>query len=159
MKDFLMNVMDLKVFDEKGKLVTNLDTATKGTLVHSDQASYFAISITDFNIDMLKAIGEVENNEALSDFEKELITKSTKIKFKPLYRMENEKKFKLIAEGELYNSEGSISHDFKVIINNSVLTSGLEFEFSNVDVSEYTHVFGIRVDDNGDSFELELIEK
>ncbi|KOS61570.1 hypothetical protein FJQ98_15890 [Lysinibacillus agricola] len=159
MKNFLMNVMDLKVFDEKGKFITKLDTATKGELVHSDQASYFAINISDFNIDMIKAIGEVENTESLSDFEKELAPKSTKIKFKPLYRNENEKKFKLVAEGELYNSSGDVSHDFKVIINESVLMSGLEFEFSNVDISEYTHVFAIRVDDNGNSFELELIEK
>lgn len=151
--------MDLKVFDEKGKLITKLDSATKGVLVHSDQASYFAINITDFNIDMIKAIGEVENNKDLSDFEKELTPKSTKIKFKPLYHSENQKKFKLIAEGNLHNALGDPSHEFKVVINESVLSSGLEFEFSNVDMSEYTHVFSIYVDKDGNSFELELIEK
>lgn len=159
MKNFLMDVMDLKVFDDKGKFITKLDTATKGILVHSDQASYFAINITDFNIDMIKAIGEVNNTETLTDFEKELTPKSTKIKFKPLYNHENVKQFKLIAEGILYNNLGDPSHDFKVVINNSVLTSGLEFEFSNVDINEYTHVFSIHVDKDGNSFELELIEK
>ncbi|WP_342532636.1 hypothetical protein MHB40_14400 [Lysinibacillus sp. FSL K6-0057] len=159
MSNFLMDVLELKVFDESGKFVSKLNAATKGELVHSDQASYFAINITNFDIDMIKVIGEVNTTEDLSDFEKELTPKSTKIKFKPLYHSDNQKKFKLIAEGDLYNSDGIASHDFKVIINNAVLTSGLEFEFSNVNISEYTHVFSIRVDDNGNSFELELIEK
>ncbi|MCL1696409.1 hypothetical protein [Lysinibacillus sp. BPa_S21] len=157
---FLVQVLDLKVFDIKGKFITKLDKAVKGKLVHNAYGnSYFAIEIVDFNVDLIKALGEVEVNESATDFEKELSSKSTKIKFKPLYNDENEKKFKLIAEGDLYNGDGVVSHDFKVIINNSVLMSGLDFEVGNIDNSEYTHVFNIRTDNDGNSFELELKEK
>ncbi len=157
---FLANVLDLKVFDIEGKFVTKLDKAVKGKLVHNNSGdSYFAIEVVDFNIDLIKALGEVNTSESKTDFEKELSSKSTKIRFKPLHHWDNIKKFKLIAEGEFYNGDGEVSHDFKVIINKSELVSGLDFESSNEDLSSYTHVFQIRTDEEGNSFELELFDK
>lgn len=155
MKNFLMDVLDLKVLDDKGKLITKMDAATKGKLVHNDKESYFAINITNFDIELMKAIGEVKDNDSLSDFEKELTPKTTKIKFKTAYSNANYKEFKLIAEGDLYNNEGEVSHGFKIIIDKSILTSGVELNVDMVKVSEFSHVFAITSDD----FELELIEK
>lgn len=104
---FLANVLDLKVFDIEGKFVTKLDKAVKGKLVHNNSGdSYFAIEVVDFNIDLVKALGEVNENESKTDFEKELSSQSTKIKFKPLWNPDNTKMFKLIAEGEFYNGDG-----------------------------------------------------
>ncbi|MGE7840621.1 hypothetical protein ACQKNX_07510 [Lysinibacillus sp. NPDC093712] len=155
MKNFLMDVMDLKVFDEKGKFITKLDTATKGKLVHNEKDSYFAINIVDFDIELMKAIGELKNNETLSDFEKELAPKSTKIRFKTTKSITDFKDFKLIAEGTLYNGDGVASHDFKIIIDKSILTSGVGVNVDLGKVSEFSHVFAITSDD----FEFELIEK
>jgi len=160
MKNFLMGVMDLKVFDESGKFVTKLNAATKGKLVHNEQeGSYFAIDIVDFNIDLIKAIGEVTQEDGLSDFEKELTPKTTKIKFKSAYSSKSIKKFKLIAEGDLYGGEGEISHAFKLVIGKASLASGFNMNVGNESIGEFTHVFRISVDENGDSFELELKEK
>jgi len=157
---FLANVLDLKVFDIEGKFITKLDKAVKGKLVHNSKGeSYFAIEVVDFNIDLIKALGEVNPSESKTDFEKEISSQSTKIVFKPLHHSSNIKKFKLIAEGEFYNGNGEISHDFKVIINKSELVSGLDFESSNEELSFYTHVFRIKTDDDGNSFELELFDK
>ncbi|MEQ6355115.1 hypothetical protein ABNX05_10850 [Lysinibacillus sp. M3] len=155
MKNFLMNVMDLKVFDEKGKFITKLDAATKGALVHNGKDSYFAINTVEFDIELMKAIGEVKDNDSLSDFEKELTPKTTKIKFKTTDSIANYKEFKLIAEGDLYSSTGEVSHDFKIIIEKSILTSGVGINVDLDKFSEFSHVFAITSDD----FELELKEK
>ncbi|MCL1700707.1 hypothetical protein [Lysinibacillus sp. Bpr_S20] len=155
MKNYLFNVMDLKVFDDKGKFITKLGAATKGTLVHTEQDSYFAIKTADFDIELMKAIGEVKDNDAMSDFEKELAPKTTKIKFKTTNSITNFKEFKLIAEGELYNALGEVSREFKIIIDKSILTSVVGINVDLDKVSEFSHVFAITSDD----FELELIEK
>ena len=76
-----------------------------------------------------------------------------------MWNLDNTKMFKLIAEGEFYNGDGEVSHDFKVIINKSELVSGLDFESSHKDLNFYTHVFQIRTDEEGNSFELELFDK
>jgi|GEM_PF-2397263 len=167
MNNFLMDVLDLKVFDESGKSVTKLNKATEGKLVHNEKVgSYFAINIVNFDInivnfdiDLIKAIGEVVKDDNLSDFEKELTPRTTKIKFKSAYSSKSIKKFKLIAEGNLYNEEHEVSHTFRLLINNASLTSGFNMDANNSSISEFTHVFRIDVDDNGDSFELELEEK
>ncbi len=155
MKNYLFNVMDLKVFDEKGKFITKLDAATKGTLVHTEQDSYFAINTADFDIELMKAIGEVKDNATMSDFEKELAPKTTKIKFKTNNSITNFKEFKLIAEGELYNTLGEVSHEFKIIIDSSILTSGVGLNVDLSKVGEFSHVFAI----TSDGFELELTDK
>lgn len=156
---FLMGLSDLKIYDIKGELVAEFDNLLKGKLVHNSIGdSYFAIDVADFNIDLTKALADVEIVENV-DIEEDISYQSTKIKFKPLYKHENLKYFKLVAEGVLYDGDGKVTHDIKLIINESFLESGLNFEFDNINPSGYTHIFRISVDNDGYSFELELIEK
>lgn len=153
---FLMGLSDLKIYDIKGELVAEYDKPLKGRLVHNTIGdSYFAIDVADFNIELTKALGDVEVVE--NNLDENQTCQSTKIKFKPLYIHENIKYFKLVAEGNIHNEEGKVSHNIKLVINDSSLESGLDFEF--YDVSGFTHVFRIHTDKNGYNFELELIEK
>lgn len=156
---FLMGLSGLKIYDNKGVVVAEFDKPLKGKLVHNSIGdSYFTIDVADFNVDLTKALADdvvVEN----FNLEEDIPYQSTKIKFKPLYNHENIKYFKLVAEGVLYDGDGKVTHDIKLNINESFLESGLNFDFDNMNPSGHTHIFRISVDNDGYSFELELIEK
>lgn len=155
-----MGLSALKIYDDKGGLVTEFDKPLKGKLVHNSIGdSYFTIEVADFNIGLTKALGEVCVAENVNKLEENLSNQSTKIKFKPIYNHEDVKYFKVVGEGVLYNEDGEISHDIKLIINESILETGLNFGFDNDTPSGYNHVFRTLVDKDGYSLELELTEK
>lgn len=64
-----------------------------------------------------------------------------RFKIKPIDDIGGVKKYKLVAEGELYDEDGEVSHDFKLIIGNAYLFSGLEFKAINTYLSNYNHLF------------------
>lgn len=160
--DFIGDVINLTVFDEKGNLVAKLDTLKKGELHYDTEGTNTYLGITDiaFRTEMLKQFGKQVEQENKTDFEKTLSEDSNETVLKFSYRKESPK-FKLIADGIMYDSEtNKVSNDFKVVVPCAKLTSPYRLEAKNTKVSEFDYVFK-PIPKGGDAeiFEIRIKER
>lgn len=108
----LMDALDLKIYDESGKLVTYINHNVK-TKLELD-TSKFTIINAFLNIELLKSIND-NGEDNSSDFEKELNKKSV-IKFK---KKPSTKYYKIIAEGLLITDENG-TKEYSLVIHKAV---------------------------------------
>ncbi|MGG0667871.1 hypothetical protein ABE073_04995 [Lederbergia citrisecunda] len=165
MNTILMDTINLSVFDEDGKLITKIKTAKGASLRHNDRRgdSYLIIDDVLLNLKMLEAISEKEERKSLNDFDKVLQSSSeeTVLKFKQRISDKEQPKFKLIGEGILYSPETStVSHDFKIIVQEAIYVNGLEMEFENREAFTPSYSFKLLpYNDEKDVFDLRLKER
>ena len=158
---FLSEVLDVKVYNENGDFITNLDKVSEGELIFNLTSDpVLLLNIANFDLNLVKAIGDELKVDYGSDFSRDVNhTKSTLIKFKNQDAFKHIKYFKLIAEANLRNPEGEEVIGLKIIIDKAMLTSGLDLGFKHDSVSGFTHAFKIISDENDDAFTLEVINR
>ena len=162
MRTYIQDVIDLDVFDEEGKLVTQIKTVREGSLHYrvSDDNSYLVIDEALFNIPMLEKIGNKVVNDEVSDFEKARSNhkEETVIRFNKGHA---HPKFKLVGRGLIYDADTAcVSHDFTLIMPNVQLVDGYSLELRNNDVFTPNYTFKIDpYNDDEDIFELRLKER
>lgn len=157
--NIIQDVIDLDVFDESGKLVTQIKSMDKGTLFHNAHESTLTVRDVLFNLEMLKLIGEDVEKELKSDFDSALSEgDETIIRFN---RKQESKKLKLIGRGVIYATDtANISHDFQVIMPSASLIAGHKFEFDTDEVQRPTYRFHLLpFNEDGDLFEIRLTER
>lgn len=151
----LMDTMDVKIFDENGKLIADFDCNQQAVLNLSSEfgRSYFTLSSATVNLPFIKNLGKEQEQ---SDFEK-TVSKKTSIKLKP--NLLREKEYKIIANGIMYDREKAIkSHNFDLVIYRARLSS--EVELINASWQEaFNPSYTFVILEDGDEFiDLQLEE-
>lgn len=151
----LMDTMDVKIFDENGKLIADFDCNQQAILNLSSEfgRSCFTLSSATVNLPFIKNLGKEEEQ---SDFEK-AVNKKTNIKLKP--NLLREKEYKIIANGIMYDREKAVkSHNFDLVIHRARLRS--EVELINASWQEaFNPSYTFVILEDGDEFiDLQLEE-
>ena len=150
----LMDAVNLKIYDDEGKLITEITHNTKSVLHLGNQK--FGFNNALLNLELLKLFGNSEEVEIKSDFEKALDNK-TVIKFKA--KQGNTSTYKIIANGILYSTESSmISHKFDLVIYRARVAEGARIDFEVATPYEPSFMFKLYEDGEGNYVDLVLDE-
>lgn len=157
MTNFLMDSTNLQIFDENGKLVTEIKDNIRTHLLIDGVNSRFSIENCSINLDLLKSLGENKNYEELSDFESSLNKGKSIIKFKN--QDINQKFYKIISKGIIYDTfTEAKSHNFNIILHNVVLASPIEIDAKCAENFTPQYTFYILEDKDENFVDLELLE-
>lgn len=152
----LMDTMDVKIFDENGKLVADFDSNQQAVLTLSSEfgQSYFGFSSATVNIPFINNLG-VEQEQ--SDFDK-ATGKKTTIKFKQ--NSLHAKEYKIVANGIMYDRElVTKSHNFDLVIHRARLHPEVElFNARCAAPFEPSYIFMVLEDENNEFVDLQLEE-
>lgn len=162
MRNHIQDVINLDVFDENGKLVTQIKTMQRGALHYKNTGGRTHLIVDDalFNIQMLEKIGNKVEDNSLSDFDKassdykeEIIIRFKKTFNRPL--------FKLVGRGRIYDADtAEVSHDFTIIMPCVELIEGYSFELEANNPFIPNYVFQLNpYNEEDDIFELRLKER
>lgn len=155
MFDYISDVIDLEIYDKDGSLITKINSLKKGKLkLHEAEETYLIVEDALLNIELLKQLGEEEDETELSDFDKSFKDNDeTIIKF-------NNKKYstevKIIGRGIVHNAENnSVSYNFRLIIPKAELIRRHEINFENTVSYNPKYVFKLHpYNSNEDVFQL-----
>ncbi|WP_137743429.1 hypothetical protein [Robertmurraya siralis] len=160
--DIIMDVINLEIYDEKGRHVVTLDTLNKSQLFYdlTGRNTYLGVTDVAFRTEILKQLGEVVK-EDISDFNKSVTEDNNELKIK--FKKHNKlPKFKLVGRGVSYDAETNrINKDIKIIIHNAQLANGYDLENKAGNPSLFDYVFEVLPtnDDADDLFEMVIKER
>src|SRR6185312_2944462 len=123
------DVLDVSVYDEDGKFLTELKFNQKVgfTLNNRNENAYLSIQDAVQNLGMLSLLGESIENSIKSDFDANIFTKPD-VKIIKFNNNSKPTKLKLVATGLDYNTDtAEIEHDIKIIFPKVELMKEHEF--------------------------------
>lgn len=155
MSMYVTEVFNLKVYDLNGKLITVLNQAIESELINNDDGAFLLMNIANLDLDFIKSMGRVEDDSALSDFDKEIKPTKTVIKFKD-FATGTYPVYKLVAEGTITVGDDYNKEEFKIISHKAKLVTGMEIKACIGEVSKFNYGFRLLPDSNGEAFEMHL---
>lgn len=153
----LCDVIDLMVFNKKGKLLAKLESIKENDLNYSQYSNenYLLIKDALLNTDILEVLGNKES-ENKNDYEKELSMESNTICFGSKKNVD----CKLIGIGYLKETTNGMNVKFKFEIPKAEMVNKLQIKSTcdyNDGSSDFDYVFKIYpFNDEGDLFKLHI---
>ncbi|GFN32425.1 hypothetical protein [Paenibacillus xylaniclasticus] len=146
-------VLEVMVFDEDGKLITNLNSL-KNSGIHLTNHPFVLVKDALLDTNLLKFIGKVEDNK-LSDYER--MTGSPKYSTTITLGRKNNKKCRLIGKGYYREEHTNKDVEFMFEVPNATIRHDIELTQSNVEVAEYDILFRIEPFNNdGDVIKIHI---
>jgi len=153
------DVLDVSVYDEDGKFLTELKFNQKVgfTLNNRNENAYLSIQDAVQNLGMLSLLGESIENSIKSDFDANTFTKPD-VKIIKFNNSSKPTKLKLVATGLDYNTDtAEIEHDIKIIFPKVELMKEHEFIFKAGEAQPPSYSFRIKpYNDAGDLYEMQF---
>ncbi len=151
------NVLDLTIYDEDGKLVTEVNSLKDSNIYVSDEGGNAFLVATDvfLNTELLR-FQEGESKACANDFENMM----NQIKQKPIIFNKNNKnkRCKLIAKTKIKSKQEEETYAF-FEIPLAAIVSRFNLDITIHKISEFDILFEIFPDDNGELFRLHNIYK
>lgn len=156
MTNFLMDATELQIFDEQGKLITEIKHNTRTRLLLDGMMDTFSIENVTLDLELLKSLGDNGETKELSDFEDSLNKGKTKIKFK---KNSMQREYKIISKGILYDAETEEkSHSFNIVIHQARTISPVELDAKCGEAFTPSYTFYLDTDEKDNFVDLELTE-
>lgn len=151
MKLINRDVVDLLVFNEEGKLITELNTLRDSKISYDRETESYYIGVSDvaFNLELHKFL---HSEEKLSDFELAVRGYNNSISVKK----PTNKKVKLIGKTVSTNIDNEEDLDIGFECHDAEISDELSMGFSYTRTHDFDYVFKINIDSNGDYFKLKI---
>jgi hypothetical protein len=159
--NFISDVINLYVYDEKGKNVANLTTLTKGDFLFEEKEGEYKLYVNtpELNLSLLKFLGEFKE-ESKTDWEKMKTFSGNDTKTLE-FGKQDIKHCKLFANTISYDSEtNKVNLDLYYEIPKCTIKRNVNFLHTCDKVSGFDYVFTIiPYDEKGNSFKLHIKER